>query len=234
MSKRNGIYEGRDPRDLPIYPLAEAARYLRLSPATLRSWVAGRTYPRTSDHGYSEPLVVRPEQTDSRLSFHNLVEAHVLRALRVAHRVPMPEIRTALSYAEEHFGIDRLLIRKDLKAAPGSLFLDKYGQLINLGRAGQLAMKRLLEAHLRGIEHDFQGLPCRFYPLPAEHSLASPKLIVINPRISFGRPVLAGSSVSTATIADRIDAGESIEEVARDYGLANDEVEEAIVYERAA
>lgn len=214
--------------------MEEAARYLRLSPATLRSWVAGRSYPRVGDPGYFEPLIVRPATTNSRLSFHNLVEAHVLRALRVAHRVPMREIRAALNYAEQHFDIDRLLIRKDLKAAPGNLFLEKYGHLINLGRAGQLAMKRVLDAHLQSIEHDLEGLPCRFYPLRAEHSLAAPKLIVINPRISFGRPVLSSHSVSTAAIADRIDAGESIEDVARDYGLANDEVEEAIIYERAA
>jgi hypothetical protein len=85
----------------------------------------------------------------------------------------MREIRAALNYAEQHFDIDRLLIRKDLKAAPGNLFLEKYGHLINLGRAGQLAMKRVLDAHLQSIEHDLEGLPCRFYPLRAEHSLAA-------------------------------------------------------------
>lgn len=146
----------------------------------------------------------------------------------------MPEIRTALDYAERHFGINRLLIREDLKAAPGSFFLEKFGQLINLGRAGQLAMRRVLDSHLEGIEHDLQGLPCRLYPRRTDHSLESPKLIVINPRVSFGRPVLVSRSVTTASIADRIDAGDTIEEVARDYGLANDEVEEAIIYERVA
>ena len=33
-------------RDQPAYGLAEAARYLKLPAATLRSWVIGRTYPR--------------------------------------------------------------------------------------------------------------------------------------------------------------------------------------------
>jgi hypothetical protein len=32
-------------RDTAAYTLAEAARYLRLQAATLRSWVLGREYP---------------------------------------------------------------------------------------------------------------------------------------------------------------------------------------------
>lgn len=35
-----------DRREQPAYPLAEAARYLKLPPATLRSWVAERPYPK--------------------------------------------------------------------------------------------------------------------------------------------------------------------------------------------
>jgi uncharacterized protein (DUF433 family) len=38
----------------------------------------------------------------------------------------------------------------------------------------------------------------------------------------------------TATIAERIDAGESVDEVATDYDLTPTDVEQAIVYERTA
>ena len=40
--------------------------------------------------------------------------------------------------------------------------------------------------------------------------------------------------VSTATIAERIDAGESVEDVAADYDLGQAEIEQAALYERAA
>jgi uncharacterized protein (DUF433 family) len=40
--------------------------------------------------------------------------------------------------------------------------------------------------------------------------------------------------VSTRTIVDRIDAGEKVEDVARDYDLTREAVEEAVVYERVA
>ncbi|MCW5620233.1 MAG: DUF433 domain-containing protein [Burkholderiales bacterium] len=42
------------------------------------------------------------------------------------------------------------------------------------------------------------------------------------------------AGVTTSAIAQRIDAGESVEDVAADYDLAPEEVEEAVLYERAA
>ena len=38
------LYGGRDPRDVPMYRLAEAAGLLRVPVTTLRSWTKGRDY----------------------------------------------------------------------------------------------------------------------------------------------------------------------------------------------
>jgi uncharacterized protein (DUF433 family) len=57
---------------------------------------------------------------------------------------------------------------------------------------------------------------------------------VIDPSIAFGRPILLRRGITTAVIAERIDAGESVGEVATDYELSSDEIEGAILYERAA
>ena len=43
-----------------------------------------------------------------------------------------------------------------------------------------------------------------------------------------------GKGISTSAIAERVDAGESVEEIAADYDLGPAEIEQAIVYERAA
>nr|WP_255429300.1 DUF433 domain-containing protein [Ramlibacter albus] len=58
--------------------------------------------------------------------------------------------------------------------------------------------------------------------------------IAIDPKIAFGRPILMRVGVSTAAIADRIDAGESVDGVADDYDLSPDEVQQAVLYARAA
>jgi uncharacterized protein (DUF433 family) len=46
--------------------------------------------------------------------------------------------------------------------------------------------------------------------------------------------VVSKAFVSTRSILDRIDAGEKVEDVARDYDLTREAVEEAVVFERAA
>lgn len=234
MPKSTDFYAGRDPRALPAYPLAEAARYLRLAPATLRSWVAGRAYPRRGGVGHFRALIRLPQRGNSQLSFWNLIEAHVLRALRTEHGVPIKAVRTAMRYAEEELKIDQLLLNPALCTAAGELFLDKYGALVSLSRSGQLAMRKVFEAHLKRLEWDTFNVPIRLFPFIRDDGEAAPRPIVIDPLIAFGRPVVARRGVSTAVIADRIDAGESPEEVARDYELETHEVEEAVVYERAA
>jgi len=228
------IYGNRDPRELPIYGVAAAARYLHLSSATLRSWVVGRSYGhRDGGTGFSDPLIQRPDHRDQRLSFINLVEAHVLRAIRTKHRVPMHKIRTALTYAQSEFGLSRLLVREELMASPGNLFLEEFGRLVNISQSGQFAIKRVLEVHLERLERDLDGLPQRFFPFLGD-SLPDTRSILIDPKISFGRPVLTRRGISTSVLADRFDLGESVEGLAQDYDLEEMEVEEAILYERAA
>jgi uncharacterized protein (DUF433 family) len=60
------------------------------------------------------------------------------------------------------------------------------------------------------------------------------KPIAIDPQIAFGRPIVVKSGVTTQAIADRIDAGEVIDEIADDYGLKLIDIEQAVLYERAA
>lgn len=225
---------GQNRREAAAYPLAEAARYVRLAPATLRSWVMGRPYPIRTGVSHFKPLIKLPEAENECLSFSNLIEAHVLRALRTEHAVSIRDVRSALDYAEGKLGIERLLLSDELRTSAGELFLSRYGELINLSKSGQLAMQRLLDAYLKRVERDDRSFPIRLYPFVRPDSLAVAKVVAIDPLIAFGRPVVFRRGVSTGTIAARIDVGESVEEIAADYDLDRAEVEEAVLYERAA
>ena len=218
----------------PRYTLAQAARYVHISPTTLRSWVAGRPYKTAGGSRYFHPLINRPVSEDPRLSFSNLIEAHVLRALRTRHEVPMSALRAALDYAEEKFNIKRLLLSNDLRTAAGAVFIERLDQLIDLGRSGQIVMKELLDAHLKRIDRDVKGIPLRLFPVNTARGLDGPKIIAVDPRIAFGRPIISGKGVRTLTIVERLDAGEERDAVAADYGLKDYEIDEAILYERAA
>lgn len=132
-------------RDVAAYTIAEAARYLRLPVATLRSWAFGREYPRADGAGRFPPLFRPALRRPPLLSFSNLIEAHVLWSLRTKHVVPVKALRSALAYAERELGIERLLLRLEPRADAGKVFLERYGELIELSTSGQLAMRRLSE-----------------------------------------------------------------------------------------
>jgi uncharacterized protein (DUF433 family) len=222
------------PRDQPAYALAEAARYLKLPVATLRSWVIGRSYPTASGTGRFQPLIVPARRRPPVLSFANLVESHVLRALRTDHGVSVKAVRKALRYAEETLGLERLLLRRELCTESGNVFLARYGELIDLSASGQLAMRKLFDEHLKRVEWKDPEFPVRLYPFPSFVDLRAARPIAIDPQIAFGRPIVARLSISTRVIADRIDAGETVDELAADYDLLPAEIEEAVLYERAA
>jgi len=221
-------------RDLASYTLAEAARYLRLPAATLRSWVLGRQYPTAEGGGQFPPLIRPASRRPPLLAFSNLIEAHVLRSLRTDHGVPVKALRSALAYAERELGIDRLLLRPELRTDAGKVFLDRYGELIELSASGQLAMRRLFAEHLKRVEWDSSRFPVRLYPFLSAAAPSEERPIVIDPRIAFGRPVVQRKGISTTIIAERVDAGESVDDIAADYDLRPLEIEQAIVYERAA
>jgi uncharacterized protein (DUF433 family) len=221
-------------RDFAAYTLTEAARYLRLPAATLRSWVLGRQYPTADGSGQFPPLIQPASRRPPLLSFANLIEAHVLRSLRTDHGVPVKALRSALAYAERELGIDRLLLRPQLRTDAGKVFLDRYGELIELSASGQLAMRRLFAEHLKRVEWDSSRFPVRLYPFLSAAAPSEGRPIVIDPRIAFGRPVVERKCISTSAIAERIDAGESVGDIAADYELGPLEIEQAILYERAA
>lgn len=223
-----------DTRNQPAYTLPEAARYLKVPDATLRSWVVGRPYPKASGVGRSLPLIYPASRNPAALSFWNLVEAHVLRSLRTDHGVSLKALRQALLYAEKSLKIERLLLRKELCTDAGQVFLDRYGQLISLSASGQLAMRRLFDEHLKRVEWDQWKFPVRLYPFVSSEATAATRPIAIDATVAFGRPVVQRLGISTAAIAQRIDAHETVEELAADYGLSPTEIEQAVLYERVA
>jgi len=220
-----------DERDAPRYLIVEAAHYLRLPPTTLSSWIHGRSYPVARGERRSAALFVRPVDGDSRLSFSNLIEAFVLRALRESYGVKMTAVRAAVAHAERRYGVKRLLMSKQLRAAPGRLFLDRYSDLIELASSGQHAMRNVLEPYLDRIEYD-GGLALKLYPLVRREGVAGPRTVAIDPRMAFGRPIVEHRGIKTSAIAARFDVGESVSVIARDYDLEIPDVEEAIRYER--
>jgi uncharacterized protein (DUF433 family) len=217
-----------DAREIPNYTVSEAAHCLQLPRTTLRPWVAGRRAPRHRNRWLFERLIQPASEKPPLLSFMNLVEAHVLSALRREHQIRMVQIRQALRYLSQYLPSPHPLADQRFETDGLSVFIERYGQLIDIGRAGQLAMRAVLETYLRRIDRDEAGLAARLYPFTSTSQLDMSKAIVIDPTIAFGRPVLTGRGIPTIVIAQRYKAGESIASLMRDYGCEQVEIEEAI------
>ncbi len=218
------FYEGRDPRDLPLYEVSEAARYLRISYFILYSWL--RPFRFASPHGSDVGTLIRRPEGCKQLSFNNLIEAHVLKGLRLNHQMPTGEILESIRYAEKELGIENLLT-KEFKAGAKQMFVEHMGELISLGRGGQFSMGKMLDKYLQRITYE-NSVAASLNPFVSE---SAERYIEISPEISFGKPVVASAGIETRVIADRFELGEENTDIAEDYGITEAEVEEAILYE---
>lgn len=231
-------YEAADPRVVPAYSIGEAAHYLRMPEETLRSWVSGRLYPVAGKPKRSRPLINVDDPSKRYLSFLNLVEAHVLAAIRRRHGVKLPKVRTALDYVKRQFHIERPLIDETFQTDGLDLFLERYGDLINASREGQRVMKEVISAYLKRIERDTKGFPVKLFPFTRDTEAGAapssdPRVVVMNPAVSFGRPVIAGTGIPVSSIYERYRAGDSVADLAQDFSLDTSEIEEAIRCEAA-
>ena len=150
-------YQADDPRLAHAYSVAEAAHHLRMPEGTLRSWVAGRWYPVVGQSKRSRPLVRLDDPAGLYLSFINLVEAHVLAAIRRRHGVKLPKVRAALDYVKRQFQIERPLIDETFQTDGMDLFVERYGDLINASREGQRAMKEIFVRVSQADREGFEG-----------------------------------------------------------------------------
>ena len=227
---------------MPAYGIDEAALYLQIPKATLRSWVAGRKYRVQSGAERTFEPLIHPPVDDGLLllSFFNLVEAHVLSSIRQFHQVDLFRVRRAIDFVEKKLGTRHPLAQQAFLTDGQDLFIHELGELIVASAGGQKAMGEVLDAHLRRIERDERGVAARLFLFSrgGERSADDPRTVLVDPRVSFGRPVLAGTGIPTAVISERFKAGESIEALAADYDRSAMEIEEAVrceqFFQRAA
>jgi uncharacterized protein (DUF433 family) len=226
------LYGGIDPRDIPTYSISDAARYLHIPAGTIRSWTVGRHYKITKGSNFFKPLIPIRDLKPKLLSFTNLIEVHVLRAIRKHHEIDLDKVRDALDFIEEEFQVSRPLAGERFRTDGVDLFIERYGSLVNASKRGQTEMKDALNAHLERIEPDDTGLAIKLYPFTRSHEEDNPRFVVMDSRIAFGRLVIAGTGIATRVLAERYQAGDSIDYLADDYDCDRLAIEEAIRCEK--
>lgn len=221
--------------DNPAYPVSEVARILNLPVATVKAWCFGQAYHLASGSPKRFKSVIRPADANARLlSFANLCELHVLSAIRRRHKISLSKVRDSISYLRTQLGTDRPLIDQQFKTNGVDLFVEHASHLLNVSKQGQEALRGDFAVALARIERDRSGMPIRLFPFSRSTApdAKQPKSIVIDPRLSFGRPVLSDVAVPTEVIVGRFRAGDTLVEMAKDYGVDEKEIEEALRFEQ--
>jgi uncharacterized protein (DUF433 family) len=215
MGKVVRLYGGKDPRDLPMYGIAEAAVYLGVPRSTLATWIRGqRVRGRTRMHG-----LIKPDRATGLLTFHNLTEAYVLASLTRRFDLPLQRVRSALRF----IGGDRPLLATPFRTDGRGIFIEQLGKLVDAAHGGQAAIREVIESSLERVDLDDRNMPLRLYPWRRDPS--EPRIIALDPHRAFGRPTVVGSAVQGETIIDRHRAGESVAALAADYNLSGDVIE---------
>ncbi len=219
-----------EPTKMAAYTIYEVSRYISVPYSTLYHWSIGR--------GAKGCFVNIPSRRPNLMSFINLTELHLLRTIRSKYKISAQKIYNAIRYLKKYaeseqekeypLACAKMLVDIDRR----SIFVKQSGILIDASGHGQTTMHELIGLALDRIEKDNAGIPIKLYPFTTpEAEKNSPKKIVIDPRISFGRPIISEFGISTSIIAGRHKYGESIDSLCEDYGCSREDIEEAIRFE---
>ncbi len=229
---KNDIYAGRDPKDAPAYGIPEAARYLTIPTSTLHSWALGQAYKSSQgEPRFFEPVFQIADRDRKLLSFTNVCEAHVCEALRSAHGIHMRHIRRAIDVLNGLFPESKHpLVDHRLATSGKELFVKRLGSddVINLSIQGQTVIRECLDLYLKRVDYH-QDEVSRLFPFTRTGaSQDASKIVMLDPSVLFGRPVIKDTRIATSVVFERWAAGESLEALADDYGRPVGDIEEAL------
>jgi uncharacterized protein (DUF433 family) len=203
--------------DAPAYSGAQASHYVGVPYQTLRGWIGG------------DGLITTPQP--NVLSFNNLAEAHILKAMRKVHQLSLQKIRKALEELAHIRKTSHPLLDESFETDGVSLCIRDEDQVINLTQNRQREFREFVSLYLQRIQRDSNGVATHLYPFVARDDASEPQHISISPKVSFGRPVLVGTGVSTSVIAGRFAARDSVYDLAKEYDVDSRILEDAIRWE---
>jgi uncharacterized protein (DUF433 family) len=210
-----------DPRlSVPLFTLRESAAYLGTPVSTLHAWA----HPKDG-----EPLVTvfpRAGRT-ATVPFIGFAEAFVLGALRGAG-VPMQRIRPAVAKLSAEIGLEHALASRRVYTDGAELIFDYAAksddeELLTVVRTGQQHFAEIIRGYLKRITYGDDGWAERLR-LPA-YAAAE---VTVDPRQAFGQPLVVHGGARVEDLVDRFQAGDGFAEIADDFGVPAEEVEDVI------
>jgi uncharacterized protein (DUF433 family) len=216
--------------DTPLYTVAEAARFLGVPPSSFSNWARGyRVTFRSRRAVVGRPIVTSFGATQNypSIPFIGLAEGFVVLAFRRAG-VSLQHIRKAVAVLEREVGLEHALASQRLFTDGASVLYDyaedeQDDELLTHVVTQQRVLADVVRAYLRLISYGSDGWPERLIS-PAT---ARP-VLVVDPARGFGQPIFIRGGVRVEDVLDRWRAGESLAEVAEDFGVPAEDVEDIL------
>jgi uncharacterized protein (DUF433 family) len=213
-----------------VFTLREAATYLGLPNSTLHSWVR--------PGGAAKPIITcfPAHGREATVPFIGFAEAYVLSAFRRAG-VPMQRIRPAVEVLSSGIGVEHALASKRLYTDGAEVLYDYAASEhdeelrgLTVIRTGQRQFAEIVRAYLKRITYGEDGWASRVR-LPAYRHAD----VVVDPRRAFGMPLVVHGGARVEDLVDRFVAGDTLADIAEDFGVPEPEVEDVVrVATRAA
>lgn len=200
-----------------LLTVSETSSYLQIPQSTLSDWLNGRAA--------GAPLVHQVEPVrggQPSVPFVAVAEAYVLRSLRNLG-LRMHQIREAAEAVRDAFDTPYGLVSRRIATDGVDIFIEHGLGDLRRARDGQAPIREVVDQYLRYLSWDAgddfpSSLRLRQY------GDAVP--VVIDPRFGHGLPVVSANRVPVRAVVDLWEAGESIEDIAYEYDMEPDEVDE--------
>lgn len=206
---------------VPNYRIREAAKYAHLTPQTVAGW--------HKSSWSNQKGTLSAKEKGAALSYLQLIEVAVVASFRKAG-VTMRSIGAAREYVRKQMQAEYPFAEYRFKTDGSDLWMDYaqieakagHGKLLVASQSGQLAWSDII-GRLQEFEYEKDGLAVRWHVAGRDGG------VIIDPRVQFGAPAVDG--VPTWVFKGRWEAGETLNEIADDFGVPNSSVTTALQFE---
>ncbi len=226
---------GDSPWDYPMYTAAEAARFVGLSSGRVRRWIKGYSYKYEKSENvfevkHQKPVIKRSAPPDScYASFVDLIDLLFVKRF-LNYGLSLQKVRAALVEATKILGTNHFA-RESFFTDGRNIYLevkDSGDAILELLSGGQWVISSVIRQLSHQIDFDQPcGVARRWYPLGKDG------LIVLDPAISFGRPIIKKKNITTLNVYDFFKGeNEDINRVSKWMNISEREVKAAIQFEQ--
>src|SRR5665213_1151366 len=198
------------------YSVADARHLSGISDVKIRRWLLGRTRTYRGEQAYDPPLWAPAFPLFDEvlyLSFRDLIELRMVDRFR-QQKISMPYLRKVVVAAQELVGDSHPFSTSRFKTDGRRLYLEMLSRteepkLVEV-LSGQHTFHSIISIGLKDIEFE-GGVASIWRPESGKGEVA------IDPRRSFGKPILARYGIPTATIYGYVKRGRPTRAVASDF-----------------